>query len=56
MEHALLFRTIATVALDVPVGTVDDWQWDGPTDQFAEICNKLGVPGLSKRASALRRR
>jgi 5'-3' exonuclease len=55
MEHALLFRTIATVALDVPVGNVDSWQWQGPTEQFGEICNKLGVPGLAKRASALAR-
>jgi 5'-3' exonuclease len=55
MEHALLFRTIATVALDVPVGSVDEWQWDGPTGQFAAICNKLGVPALCKRAAALSR-
>lgn len=52
MEHALLFRRIATVALDVPVGTVDDWKWAGPTDEFASVCAELGVPGLATRAAA----
>ena len=32
MDLALLFRRIATVELDVPVGAVDDWRWTGPTD------------------------
>ena len=30
-EDALLFRRIATVERDVPVGTVDEWRWTGPT-------------------------
>ena len=34
-ELALLFRRIATIEVDVPVGTVDDWQWKGPTKGFA---------------------
>ena len=33
-ELALLFRRIATVELDVEVGTVDDWAWTGPTPGF----------------------
>ena len=53
MEHALLFRTIATVAVDVPVGTVDDWEWRGPTAAFAGVCARLGVPGLATRAAAV---
>ena len=53
MEHALLFRTIATVALDVPVGAVDDWKWAGPTERFTEVATHLGVPGLATRAQAL---
>ena len=55
MELAVLFRIIATVDRDVPVGTVDDWLWRGPTDDFAAMCDRLGVPGLAQRASALTR-
>lgn len=50
MADALLFRTIATAALDVPVGTVDDWQWKGPTEGFAAFAAKLGAPDLVARA------
>ncbi len=53
MEEALLFRIIATVDREVPVGTVDDWRWTGPTDRFAATCERLGVPGLAERASRL---
>ncbi|CAB4363160.1 unannotated protein [freshwater metagenome] len=50
MADALLFRTIATVALDVPVGVVDDWRWQGPTAGFAEVAARLGAPDLAARA------
>jgi 5'-3' exonuclease len=53
MADALLFRTIATVALDVPVGVVDDWRWGGPTAQFAEVAARLGAPDLVTRAERL---
>jgi 5'-3' exonuclease len=53
MELALLFRIIATVDRAVPVGTVDDWEWHRPTDQFDAICHRLGVPALAIRARAL---
>ena len=54
-ELALLFRRIATVELDVEVGTVDDWEWRGPTDEFAEIATRLGEPKLAERAASLAR-
>ena len=50
MAEALLFRTIATVALDVPVGTVDEWQWRGPREEFAAVAARLGAPDLTDRA------
>ena len=50
LADALLFRTIATVALDVPVGTVDEWRWQGPTDSFASFAAQLGAPDLAARA------
>jgi hypothetical protein len=51
MELAVLFRIIATVDRDTPVGKVDDWQWKGPTKEFATIAKELGTPGLSDRAT-----
>jgi 5'-3' exonuclease len=50
MELAVLFRIIATVDRDVPVGTVDDWAWQGPTDQFADFCARIGAPALANHA------
>ena len=52
-ELAVLFRRIATTELDVPVGTVDEWEWKGPTDAFADICVRIDAPNLVKRAAAL---
>ena len=42
-ELAYLFRRIATVETDVPVGTVDDWRWAGPTTSFEATCATLGI-------------
>jgi 5'-3' exonuclease len=60
MEHALLFRRIATVetdvAADVAIGTVDDWHWSGPTDSFAAVADHLGAPDLVARALRLTQR
>jgi 5'-3' exonuclease len=52
-EAALLFRRIATLRDDVPVGTVDDWGWNGPREDFAETAARLGEPRLAERAKAL---
>ncbi|MGA0272378.1 MAG: 5'-3' exonuclease [Ilumatobacteraceae bacterium] len=49
-DDALLYRTLATVALDVPVGVVDDWKWLGPTERFAATCERLGAGALVARA------
>jgi 5'-3' exonuclease len=51
IAEALLFKVIATVALDVPVGTVDDWAWGGPTPEFAALAARLGAPDLADRAA-----
>ncbi len=50
MADALLFKVIATLALDVPVGVVDDWQWRGPTPEFATVAARLGAPDVADRA------
>ncbi len=55
-ELALLFRRIATVDIEAPVGdTVDDLRWTGPPDPgaFAELCETLGAPALAARARSL---
>jgi 5'-3' exonuclease len=54
---ALLFKRIATVELDVAVGAVDDWEWQGPTDAFPDVAERHGVGELVGRAGgALKRR
>ena len=53
LELALLFRRIATVEVDVPVGSVDEWRWTGPTDAFAAIAARIGAPHLVERAERL---
>jgi 5'-3' exonuclease len=50
-EDALLFRTLATLRLDVPVfDTVDDLRWNGPRPNFENYCRRLKSPGLLDRA------
>jgi 5'-3' exonuclease len=56
LADAYLFRQIATVERDVPVGTVDDWQWAGPTAEFASICDEIGSRSLPSRVEALWKR
>jgi len=53
LDEALLFRAIATIALDVPVGAVDDWRWQGPTAGFPAVAARLGAPDLVARAQRL---
>jgi 5'-3' exonuclease len=53
LAEALLFRRIATVETDIDVGTVDDWEWQGPTDRFETVAAALGSPTLVDRARAL---
>ncbi len=53
-ELALLFKTLATLRTDVPLGeTVDDLQWRGPGEGFAEICEALEATDLVQRAVKL---
>jgi 5'-3' exonuclease len=52
-DQALLFRTLATLRTDCPVGAVDDWRWTGPTARFVEVCDRLEAPDLLRRATAL---
>jgi 5'-3' exonuclease len=49
-DTAMLFRRIATLVRDVPgFGTVDDWEWRGPTDDLEKVCVALGRPLTAER-------
>jgi 5'-3' exonuclease len=52
-DDAVLFRTLATLRLDVPVfETVDDLRWKGPRANFEAHCGRLKSPVLLQRAIA----
>jgi 5'-3' exonuclease len=50
-----LFKVLATVRTDAEVGTVDDWQWTGPTAAFPSWCERFDVPRLADDVLALAR-
>ena len=51
---ALLFKTVATVVTDVSddvrIGTVDDWEWRGPSRDLQRYAGELGMTDLLERA------
>jgi 5'-3' exonuclease len=54
-DDALLFRQIATIDYNVEVGSVDEWEWNGPTSGFAAMCDEMGSPELVEYAERLAR-
>jgi len=53
-ERALLFRELATLRTDAPLGVdVDGLRWTGPRAEFAAWSARLGAPALHERAVAL---
>jgi 5'-3' exonuclease len=51
-NDALLFRTLATLRLDVPVfETVKDLLWKGPAPSFAQYCRQINAPDLFRRVT-----
>jgi 5'-3' exonuclease len=58
IEHALLFRVLATLVRDAPVSPeVDSLEWRGPRASFPATCNRLESRELVERArSAVRMR
>ena len=52
-DDALLFRTLATLRVDVPVFTsIDELRWRGPAKDFKRTCERIKAPDLFRRASA----
>jgi 5'-3' exonuclease len=53
-ERARLFRTLATLRVDAPIGVdVDGLRWRGPRPDFAAWAARLGTPALHERAARL---
>jgi len=53
-ERARLFRTLATLRTDAPIGVdVDGLRWPGPRATFAAWAGRLGSPALNERATML---
>jgi 5'-3' exonuclease len=51
-SDALLFRTLATLRLDVPVfDRVDDLCWQGPRKNFDELCQRIKAYDLFRRVA-----
>ena len=47
-DDALLFRDLATLRTDHSVfDDIEELRWTGPTNAFADVCDRLGVPELS---------
>jgi len=56
LELAILFRRIATIELDAPVSpSVDDLEWMGPEDGFAELAASIDAERHAERISRLLR-
>lgn len=54
-SEALLFRTLATLRLDVPMfDSVDELRWKGPQPNFEEECHRMKSPDLLSRATSAR--
>lgn len=51
-DNALLFRTLATLRLDVPVfDSVDELKWEKPSPDFEEVSDRLRAKDLYRRVS-----
>ena len=52
-DDAVLFRTLATLRLDVPVfDDVEELRWKGPASDFDAVCQRIKAPDLKRRVSA----
>ncbi|GIU87710.1 MAG: hypothetical protein KatS3mg009_2225 [Acidimicrobiia bacterium] len=54
-ELVACFKVLATLRTDAAVGTVDDWEWRGPRDDFPDWCERFGAPRLAARVEQLAR-
>lgn len=51
-DEALLFRTLATLRLDVPVfDSLEELRWKGPRSDFEAVCERLRASALYRRVA-----
>ncbi len=54
MENALLFRDLATLRVDRSLlGDIDELRWQGPTDDFVDVCARIDAGSHAERALRL---
>lgn len=54
LDLALLFRTIATIVTEAPtMHSVDELLWNGPTDAFAALADRIGASRMIPRLERL---
>lgn len=52
-DDALLYRTLATLRLDVPMfDSVEELRWRGPRENFQQCCERLRAADLFRRVAA----
>ena len=52
-DLALLFKDLATLRTDAPLfDDPDELRWTGPSQEWPELCRRLGAPALVDRAAA----
>jgi 5'-3' exonuclease len=49
-KEVMLFRDLATLRADAPVGAVDDWRWRGPRPELEQFTERFDAPELLARA------
>jgi 5'-3' exonuclease len=55
-DEAELFRVLATLVIDVQVGTVDEWRWSGPGGDLESWCERLDAPDVLRTVGRLQAR
>jgi 5'-3' exonuclease len=56
LDHAVLFRRLATLERDAPVSaSVDELEWQGPLPDVLDLASEWDATGLAERAIALAR-
>jgi 5'-3' exonuclease len=53
-DEALLFRTLATLRLDVPVfDSIEELRWKSPRLEFGQLCQRMNLPDLPRRVEKM---
>ncbi|MEX0768427.1 MAG: 5'-3' exonuclease H3TH domain-containing protein, partial [Microthrixaceae bacterium] len=52
-ENATLFKVLATLVTDLDVGSVENWEWTGPTADFEELCGRLDAENVVRKVQKI---